>query len=75
MLLIKIAESGGLQINAIVHDQGTTHAVRGVELLLLSEVGDRDDGEDGTIPEATKTIRDLLQVRVKTSCIPEVRWH
>nr|ABF70076.1 hypothetical protein MA4_54B05.10 [Musa acuminata] len=43
--------------------------------LLLSGVGGRVDGEDGTIPEETKFIRELLQVGVKTSCIPEVRWH
>ena len=61
--------------HARVHDQGTKQAVRGAVPLLLSGVGGRVDGEDGTIPEATSSIRELLQVGVKTSCIPEVQWH
>ncbi|RRT36311.1 hypothetical protein B296_00044066 [Ensete ventricosum] len=40
-------------------------AVRGVVPFLLRGVDDKDDGEDGTIPKATKTIKDLLQVGVK----------
>ncbi|RRT53904.1 hypothetical protein B296_00035674 [Ensete ventricosum] len=35
---------------------------RGAVPFLLRGVGDKDDGEDGIIPEATKTIIDLLQV-------------
>ncbi|RWW76637.1 hypothetical protein BHE74_00015262 [Ensete ventricosum] len=63
-LLIKIAESGELQVDARVPDQGTKYAVHGVVHFLL-RAGDKDNGEDDTIPEATKTIRDLLQVGVK----------
>ena len=58
-----------------MHNQGTKQAVRGAVPLLLSGVGGRVDGEDGTILEATKPMRELLQVGVKTSCIPEVQWH
>ena len=58
-----------------MHDQETKQAVRGAVPLLLSGVGGRVDGEDDTIPEATKPMRELLQVGVKTSRIPEVRWH
>ena len=31
----------------------------------LRGIGDRNDREDGIIPEMTKTIRDLLQVMTK----------
>ena len=58
-----------------MHDQGTKQAVCGVVPLLLRGVGSKVDGEDGTILEATSSIRELLQVGVKTSCIPEVQWH
>ncbi|RZR76953.1 hypothetical protein BHM03_00001879 [Ensete ventricosum] len=64
-LLIKITESGGLRVDARVLDQVTKYAIRGVVPFLLRGVGDKDDGEDGTIPEVTKTIKDLLQVGVK----------
>ncbi|RRT68016.1 hypothetical protein B296_00006911 [Ensete ventricosum] len=33
-------------------------------LFLLRGVGDKGDGEDDSIPEATRTIKDLLQVGV-----------
>ncbi|THU51063.1 hypothetical protein C4D60_Mb06t27080 [Musa balbisiana] len=38
-LLIKMAESEGLRVDARVHDQGTKQAVHGVVPLLLSGVG------------------------------------
>ncbi|RRT71350.1 hypothetical protein B296_00006966 [Ensete ventricosum] len=59
-LLIRITE-GGLRVDARVLDQGTKYAIRGVVPFLLRGVGDKD----GTIPEVTKTIKDLLQVGVK----------
>ncbi|RWW10726.1 hypothetical protein GW17_00025718 [Ensete ventricosum] len=55
--------------------------------FLLRGVGDKGDKEDGTIPETTRTIKDLLQVgglqvgvnfllfSGKISCIPEVQWQ
>ncbi|RRT80615.1 hypothetical protein B296_00006004 [Ensete ventricosum] len=48
-----------------VLDQGKKYTVCSVVPFLLKGVGDKDDGEDGTIPRATKTIKDLLQVGVK----------
>ena len=58
-----------------MYNQGTKQAVRGAVLSLLRGVGGRVDGEDDTIPEVTKPMRESLQVGVKTSCIPEVRWY
>ncbi|RWW49119.1 hypothetical protein BHE74_00044756 [Ensete ventricosum] len=55
-LLIKIAESGGLRVDARVFDQGTKYALHGTVPL---GVGGKDDGEDCAIPEAAKTIKDL----------------
>ncbi|RWW70365.1 hypothetical protein BHE74_00021949, partial [Ensete ventricosum] len=56
--------------------------VRGTVPFLLRGVCDKGDREDGTIPEVTRSIKDLVQVGVnvllfsgKTSCIPEVQWH
>ncbi|RZS05576.1 hypothetical protein BHM03_00036110 [Ensete ventricosum] len=60
VLLIKIAESEELRVDARVLDQGMKLAVRSVVPFLLRGVGDKDDGEDTTIPEVTKTIKDLL---------------
>ncbi|RWW21249.1 hypothetical protein GW17_00014611 [Ensete ventricosum] len=60
VLLIKIAESEELRVDARVLDQGMKLAVRTVVPFLLRGVGDKDDGEDTTIPEVTKTIKDLL---------------
>ncbi|RWV81482.1 hypothetical protein GW17_00057092 [Ensete ventricosum] len=80
---MKIAESERLQVDVGVLGQGTKYAVCTIPFLLRG-VGDKGDGEDGTIPEETRTIKDLLQVgglRVvvtfllfsgKTSCIPKV---
>ncbi|URD78428.1 Raffinose synthase or seed imbibition protein Sip1 [Musa troglodytarum] len=52
-LSIKIAVSEGFRVDARVHDQGSKMAVRGTVPLLLRGVGDRNDGEGGTIPKAT----------------------
>ncbi|RRT81037.1 hypothetical protein B296_00014319 [Ensete ventricosum] len=57
-------ESGGLRVDARGLDQGTKSAVRGVVPFLL-RVGGKDDGKDSIIPEATKTIKYLLQLMVK----------
>ncbi|RRT65262.1 hypothetical protein B296_00015918 [Ensete ventricosum] len=59
-LLIKIAESKGLWVDVGVLDQETKYAVRGIVPFLLRGVGDKGDGEDGTIPEVTRSIKDLL---------------
>ncbi|RWW77472.1 hypothetical protein BHE74_00014389 [Ensete ventricosum] len=63
-----------LWVDARVLDQGTKYTIRGV-VSLLKGVGDKDDGEDGTIPEATKTIRDLPQVGVKFSLFEQNFLH
>ncbi|RRT34089.1 hypothetical protein B296_00044484 [Ensete ventricosum] len=52
-LLIKIAKSEGLCVNARVLDQGTKYAIRDIVPFLLRRVGDKCDEEDGIIREAT----------------------
>ncbi|RWW49059.1 hypothetical protein BHE74_00044820 [Ensete ventricosum] len=59
----KIAESEGLQVDAGVLDQGTKYIVCDTVPFLLRGVGGKGDGEDGTMSEATRSVKDLLQVR------------
>ncbi|RWW18027.1 hypothetical protein BHE74_00012198 [Ensete ventricosum] len=61
-LLIKIAKSERLRVDAGVLNQETKEAVHSVVPFLLRGVDDNDDREDGTIPKASRTIKDLLQV-------------
>ena len=64
-LLNKIAESEGLRADAGVLDQGTEQTIQGAVPFLLGGVGSRNDREEGTTLEATKTIEDLLQLGEK----------
>ncbi|RRT44334.1 hypothetical protein B296_00018709 [Ensete ventricosum] len=56
-LLIKITKNEGLRVDAGVLDQEIKEAIRGGVPFLLRGVGYKDDGEDGTIPKATRTIK------------------